>query len=612
MLCCRAQVDRINPDGTVSLLRPDNPEEVFARKIAYLRAQEEKNTSADKNGGDAAQPGGFVWKEAVDSVRAAAHHAGQLSLFLDLKSRDVLKLEELKRLNSPRQPVVDLSIQGRVNHLERARAALASAGARLRDEVSVDARFIERLAVLRENWNIKALPRITPTGATAPGPPGALSVSLALTSAGSKLAHDCDAIILRGPDGSLDVKMGPDFKLRRMLMAVRPRNIPGEEPEVGADAFEALKCCSSDSGAEGMNRYLAHGLRSILAEEIFRTMTQMRQGVGVGHAMKAGHSRGSDHSLETLSFGPVVAALASRAIHPLEAPADHRQAEKGDEMDVESAGESKISWTWEETREGAVLEVAARQLVRVKHRQSLKPKQSEGGSVPRKPQVTPTLSSLPLAGALEAIARHRAVHASVAASLESCATGRITSRALRAVLHHGRSDRADASRLTMRLTSPLRPAAGVGCDMVLVHVAVTGTEVSVSVTPAILAHRACTSDHVAASPVSVVRTVVQTVMGRMLMQAMQAEARALGANASLTSHLAEPGTGETHTLRIWHGAAQDEDGEYKVLTLVPTLHGETLTVTLPMPCMLYLQICMSWPMHACMQGSGSHSAQAWV
>ena len=43
-------------------------------------------------------------------------------------------------------------------------------------EMKVDARFLEQLAVLRENWNIKPLGRGPSSGAPA-GPAGALSVS---------------------------------------------------------------------------------------------------------------------------------------------------------------------------------------------------------------------------------------------------------------------------------------------------------------------------------------------------------------------------------------------------------------------------------------------------
>ncbi|KAJ1485679.1 hypothetical protein T484DRAFT_1892181 [Baffinella frigidus] len=271
------KVDRINPDGSVTLLRPDNPEEVFARKIADLRAKEDKETAATKaaaaaekagKGAAAAAVDGFVWKDAVDSTRAATHHARQLSTVLDLLAKRTLMLS---RTQPPRRAPLDVSVEGRVRHLERARAAISAAAARLQGEMKVDARFLEQLAVLRENWNVKPLGRAS-SGAPA-GPPGALSVSLALSSAGSTLPHDCDAVILRSADGTLDVKMGPDFKLRRTMIIVDPRHVPGVEAEVGPECVAAAAAGGGD--AAGINSYLMRCLSSVLADDLFRTISQV-------------------------------------------------------------------------------------------------------------------------------------------------------------------------------------------------------------------------------------------------------------------------------------------------------------------------------------------------
>lgn len=122
------RVEKINPDGTFSLLPPENPEEIFARKVAFLRKEKlEKKAEAEaaksgpkkvilfpyRLGGNCVhspivssithrkvhsersdssaaahvkQPG-FLWKDGVDSVRVAAHHAQQLSAFLDFLSK---------------------------------------------------------------------------------------------------------------------------------------------------------------------------------------------------------------------------------------------------------------------------------------------------------------------------------------------------------------------------------------------------------------------------------------------------------------------------------------------------------------------------------------------
>jgi hypothetical protein len=90
-------VERILPDGTVVLLAPENPEDAFARRVAYMRVETAKRSKSEAEEGGKAGSDKFVWKESVDNVRAAAHHARQLSLLLDLMGKKTLALAPTNR-----------------------------------------------------------------------------------------------------------------------------------------------------------------------------------------------------------------------------------------------------------------------------------------------------------------------------------------------------------------------------------------------------------------------------------------------------------------------------------------------------------------------------------
>lgn len=84
-------VERVLPDGTLVFLPPENPEDAFARRVAYMRAENAKRSKNDAEREKASEDT-FVWKESVDNVRAAAHHARQLSLLLELLGKRTLAL----------------------------------------------------------------------------------------------------------------------------------------------------------------------------------------------------------------------------------------------------------------------------------------------------------------------------------------------------------------------------------------------------------------------------------------------------------------------------------------------------------------------------------------
>jgi hypothetical protein len=122
-------VERILPDGTVVLLPPENPEDAFARRVAYMRVEAAKKSrsEAEEEGGKADRSK-FVWKESVDNVRAAAHHARQLSVLLELMGKKTLALAPTNRHHQ--FPMMS-NVVAKGEAVGHAVAMLASASSRL-------------------------------------------------------------------------------------------------------------------------------------------------------------------------------------------------------------------------------------------------------------------------------------------------------------------------------------------------------------------------------------------------------------------------------------------------------------------------------------------------
>jgi hypothetical protein len=96
-----SRIQWIDPSGAMHMLPPENPDEIFARKVEYLRAQEAKAKAeqaamqkSEVKAQDTAAPthpaNEFAWKEGVDALRGAVEHAHQLSGMLGLMSSRAL------------------------------------------------------------------------------------------------------------------------------------------------------------------------------------------------------------------------------------------------------------------------------------------------------------------------------------------------------------------------------------------------------------------------------------------------------------------------------------------------------------------------------------------
>lgn len=207
-ICIRTpcRIKWIHQDGAVELLPPENPDEIFARKVDNLRAQEAKEKAEAEAKEKSMRAGdSFLWKDGVDAVRGATHHAQQLSNFLGLLSKKVLALSSIAPSNSAGYAHSEfIAIEAKLLSLSRACTSIMEARDRLVLERKVDAKFGENLMALCTNWNVRPILKSTSSVPQA-GPLGSLAVSLSLhMSESPDLEY---MLLLRCQDGSLQVRV---------------------------------------------------------------------------------------------------------------------------------------------------------------------------------------------------------------------------------------------------------------------------------------------------------------------------------------------------------------------------------------------------------------------
>eukprot|EP00960_Hanusia_phi_P051609 760901-Hanusia_phi.AAC.1 len=447
----KLEVDLVQPDGSVTLLPPENPEEVFAKKVAFMRyrEEEEKKKSEESAASDKkADQGGFLWKEAVDGIRASAHHTLQLSAFLDLLSKKCLILT----LASSGQPHFFNPIattEAKLSKFERAQAYLSTTMSRLQEELKVDSKFVSNLGHIGEKWNIKPLGR----GASVsrlPGPVGALGISLSLSSSGSTFNEEFECVILRSSQGVIK-------RLTAIVCRMDPSYIPGNDTrpfKVGVDwiLFSNLSL-----------------LRS-LPRDIFRFPTKREQ------KEEDGQMEGpASEKPESVDNEQVNGEVASDKVvtNELDTESVDTVGASFTPQEFGGAGSTLLEITFSQAKIKAETQPRYAQCVQT----SIALIQSEGGHVPRKPQVPPQLPSLGILPALDIIARHHRFRSSLLGALDTCASLPILGRILQAKLLCHRSERANVSRMCLELFNPLLSPSDNGVN----------GPFPVSVTPAIIA-----------------------------------------------------------------------------------------------------------------------------
>jgi hypothetical protein len=127
-----SRIQWIDPSGAMQMLPPENPDEIFARKVEYLRAQEAKakaeeaaiqkaEEKAKDTAASPAQPANeFAWKEGVDALRGAVEHAHQLSGMLGLMSSRALKVSRISPCVGSGGHAVMLALEAKLHALSRA------------------------------------------------------------------------------------------------------------------------------------------------------------------------------------------------------------------------------------------------------------------------------------------------------------------------------------------------------------------------------------------------------------------------------------------------------------------------------------------------------------
>jgi len=188
-------------------------------QVARLRAQEAKEKAEAEAGEKGLSTGdSFLWKESVDKVREAQRHARQLAAFLDLLARsklDYRPLDVSPLASSSNTHSAVIWHEARLQALERACASVEAAKDRLVHERTVDSKFVDSLQALCDNWNVRP---IVKEGRYSAGPIGSLGVSLSCNMV--EAPHELEfLLVLRGPDGSLQLK-------RYDKRALKPPNYP--------------------------------------------------------------------------------------------------------------------------------------------------------------------------------------------------------------------------------------------------------------------------------------------------------------------------------------------------------------------------------------------------
>lgn len=334
--------------------------------------------------------------------------------------------------------------------------------ARLQAEIKLDSVFLQGLASVREYWNITPLKRPPLSTHSPAGPIGALGVSLGLQSSGSAVSkdEDCDAVILREADGSLAVEMGKDFMARRLEISLDADYVP-----VASDGVFPGKVVAVPTGGGGTarerDRYLFECLKSVLENDVFRTMTK--------EATDSGRRVGIHAGKHLLAAGPICAKMHARKIV------------RDDEDGSEEAEDDRAARPGGST---GALEIVARQLLRCEQRMRLRYKPGQGGQVPKTPQFQPPVGSTGILPAMEQIARHIHFRSHISSALEaSIPSGCVTRQALHVVLHMHRSEQSTVSRFTLSASA----GEGSASPSVIIDMAVRGTRCTITTTPAVSA-----------------------------------------------------------------------------------------------------------------------------
>ena len=497
----------------------------------------------------------FLWKDGVDAVRDAAHHAHQFSSFLDLMSKRVLTLTPIVPINTNAGAQDALMWhEARLAWLGRACASISAARDRIVHERTLDSKFIESLRALSGYWNIRPLPKSRSQSPQA-GPQGALSVSLSLNMADNP--HELGLLLLRRADGNVQAKQPPKFELKRLKCLVDPLHVPGDEDVAGVCILPADDVGQEVVSPMGVNlaSYLMYVLTSQLDKEVFRTMT----GEVCQPATPVSKASAVHVSANYLSCGPVVVhqvlgreaaeniragiiaarggddgsraptTAASAAAASTDAATKQAECEPMAASDGDGAGALRVP----EDKEGRILTIVSRQLQRALHRQRQKPTPPSGGQVPRKPQQKQPFALAGIVPALDSIARHTRFRAALSEVLETCARLPIIGRSLSPVVHHCRSESPEVSCLAMHLSSPLAGSDGEQQPQVVVQLCLRKNVATATVSPAVVG-RGRLSDVTISASVAPIQLSILSSMAVLFMQGLQLEAERLGCRTALS------------------------------------------------------------------------------
>jgi len=620
----KPEVDLVQPDGSVTLLPPENPEEVFAKKVAFMRFREEEQKKKSEESAESdkkPEQGTFLWKEAVDGIRASAHHTLQLSAFLDLLSKKILTLA------SSGQPHFFNPIattEAKLAKFERAHTYLSTTMSRLQEELKIDSKFVTSLGHISEKWNVKPLGRSSSVS-RLPGPIGALGISLSLASSGSNFNEEFECVILRSSQGLIKASMNEQFQCSRIFFVMDPSYIPGNDTRKFKPPEGYLPVPNKSTN---LDQYLFMALSSIVAKELFRALSIEALG-------QLPNSAAVNVNGDCVACGPILALLQSAPINaeqerkdkdgqkdtkqdvevvevnghldqnteePASEPPESVDKEVNGEITTEKVESSEMETDLVDITEesstpqefagagSTLLEIVARQFLRHSHKQRLKPKPSQGGHVPRKPQVPPQLPSLGILPALDVIARHHRFRSSLLEAIDTCANLPILGKILLAKLHCHRSERANVSRMCLELFNPLLSppdnentiAVTAKPNNVQIDVILRNSEASVSVSPAIVAPGRLVERNMFTSTAPL-KYFIENNMAILFFQILQKEAEAWScATVFPPIILEEESTADLmFRLIVWPPAAErgDEDERYKMIEYSIQRDVERLTVS---------------------------------
>ncbi len=190
---------------------------------------------------------------------------------------------------------------------------------------------------------------------------GSLCVHLGLITSGSSHSDDCDAAILRAADGSVVVRMGPDFMTRRMSFRTDANHV-----SIATDGLRAGQDVTVPPKGASNDAYLLAALRSVLENDVFKTMAK--------EAVDTGSRLGVHSAKFCVASGPVVVRMNARKIN---GEGSNSNSNSNSSRQEEEESSSSHGGRAEET-ENAVLPIVARQLLRCEHRIKRRNKPAQG------------------------------------------------------------------------------------------------------------------------------------------------------------------------------------------------------------------------------------------